>query len=282
MDRFEDALRFEGGEGAYRLLLDDRWEGQPGNVFGGFLVAVAVRAGGLVASAGAPASVACQFLRPTRTGMALDVEVTSIRRGRTNELLAVTAAQETKTVMSAQVRVVDAGSGPTFAPPRRPTPADPTSFPLATDVLRNAGLQPPNAFNQVEARQSGADGEAEFGAWWRLAPGLTYEDPYLEVARIVVTMDSAGAAVLRRLGTWGGDRQVPWGFSTLDAFVHFHHVEASDWVHTETRIMTGSGGRVCALTQAWTVDRELLATALSQLSFFELRPDWAHLRETSI
>jgi acyl-CoA thioesterase len=280
MDRFEDALRFEGGEGAYRLLIDDRWEAQPGNVFGGFLVAVAVRAAGLVASTGAPASVACQFLRPTRTGIPLDVEVMSIRRGRTNELLAVTAVQETKTVMSAQVRVVDAGSGPTYAPPRRPAPADPTSFPLLNDVLRNGGLQPANNLNQIEVRVSGPDGESDSGAWCRLAPGLTYEDPYLEAARIAVTLDTAGGAVLRRIGPPGRDRQVPWGFANLDALVHFHRVEGSDWVHTETRILTGSHGLVCAQTQAWTLDRELLATALSQLSFFALRPNWAYLRNT--
>jgi acyl-coenzyme A thioesterase PaaI-like protein len=282
MDGFADALRFEGGEGAYRLLIDDRWEAQPGNVFGGFLVAVAVRAAGLVASAGAPASVACQFLRPTRTGTPLDVEVTSITRGRTNELLAVTAVQETKTVMSAQVRGVDAGSGPTYAPRRRPAPADPTSFPLINDVLRNGGLQPPNNFNQIEARVSGPDGESDARAWWRLAPGLTYEDPYLEAARIAVTLDGAGAAVLRRLGPPRRDRRVPWGFSNLDALVHFHRVEGSDWLHTETCILTGSQGLVCAETQAWTVDREPLATALSQLRFFELRPDWGHLRETPV
>ena len=47
---FETALSLSGADGQYQLELDRTWEGQPGNVWGGFLLAVVLRAAGLTAT----------------------------------------------------------------------------------------------------------------------------------------------------------------------------------------------------------------------------------------
>ena len=81
------------------------------------VLAVAVRAAGLVATAARPLSISCQFLRPAKVGLPIEATVVSMRRGRTNELLAVTLEQAGKTVTEAHVRAVDG------ARDRRSTPS---------------------------------------------------------------------------------------------------------------------------------------------------------------
>jgi hypothetical protein len=111
---FEEALAFEGSGGHYRFHVDDRWEAQPGNLFGGFVLALVVRSAGLMSTASRPLSLACQFVRPARAGVPIEATVDSLRRGRTNELLSVTLSQADKPVTEAYVRAVDRAAGPSL------------------------------------------------------------------------------------------------------------------------------------------------------------------------
>jgi acyl-CoA thioesterase len=141
---FETSLSLSGADGQYELELDRTWEGQPGAVWGGFLLAVVLRAAGLTATVSRPVSAASQFLRPAAVGQPLDINVVSLRRGRTSELLAVSVGQAGRTVVEAQIRASEGGSGPVCEPRQPPTLVDPLSRPLAGEATRADGTEAPN------------------------------------------------------------------------------------------------------------------------------------------
>jgi acyl-CoA thioesterase len=258
------------------------WEGQAGNVFGGFLLAVLIRAAGLETSAARPLSVACHYLKPTVVGEPLDVTVQSLRRGRTNELLRVSIGQAGKPTVEALVRAADGGSGPGFAPTRRPALDDPLSRPLMADLLREHGREPSRNFEIMELRHRGPgkapEGDDDF--WCRLGPGVIYDDPFLEAARFVLGMDNQGVAVMNRFDRFWRpelEQTLEWGFANVDSLVHFHQAVGTEWLYTLTRVVTGRDGFVSAETELWSTGGDLLATAMSQIGFFPLREGWAFL-----
>jgi len=195
-----------------------------------------------------------------------------MRRGRTNELLGVTLEQTGKIITEAHVRAVDGSSGPSLVPLRHPRLVEPLSFPLTQEADRSDGSEPAKFFDQFEARDSrGPIDGCDVACWWRLGPGITYDDPWLEAARVVVSMDASGGAVVARLVADGHARKaLPWGFSNLDGLVHFHEPAATDWIFVESNVLTGSGGYVGAQSHTWSADSKLLASSITQLAFFEL------------
>jgi acyl-CoA thioesterase len=279
-DIFERSLTLEGTSGRYSLDVDEVWEGQPGNIFGGFLLGVLVRTAGLETSAAKPVSMTCQYLRPTRLGETLDISAVSMRRGRNNELLRVSIGQAGKPTVEALVRTADAESGPECTPANQPELDDPLSWPLAVDVFRQLGMAPPPLFvSAVDAHLRGPDRRVpgiDADSWWRLASRATYDDPFMEAARMLLGMDGQGMAVLRRLDRVGpAGEALDWGFSNLDSLIHFHQTAGSEWLYVLSRVMTGRDGFASVQTQTWSPEGDLLATVMSQIAFFPLREGWS-------
>ena len=92
---------------------------------------------------------------------ALDIDVVSLRRGRTSELLAVSVGQAGKRVVEAQIRTTDGGFGPVCEPQEPPTLVDPLSRPPAAAAMRAVGVEPPepSCFLSAATRQAGARAE---------------------------------------------------------------------------------------------------------------------------
>ena len=73
---------------------------------------------------------------------------------------------------------------------------DPLSFPLTKEAETADGNEPARFFNQFEARDSRRPVEdCDIACWWRLEPRITYDDPWLEGARLVLL-----ATVITQLG----------------------------------------------------------------------------------
>jgi acyl-CoA thioesterase len=262
---FEESLALTGEAGDYEVTVDHKWEAQPGTVYGGFLVGVALRAAGMVSTAAQPVSVASQFLRPAMIGKPLQIAARSVRRGRSSDLVAVSITQDAKPVLDAQVRAANAGPGPQLEPRQRPRLTDPVSLP--PDV---------SFFAHMESRQARADipsdGDADLSWWMRLGPDVVYDDAFLEAARFMLSMDSQAPAILNRIGaSWGHPgRPLPWGFRNLDMLVHIHRPQATEWVLSDSRVIVGVDGLASAQTQVWSSAGYLMATGISQVAFFEM------------
>jgi acyl-CoA thioesterase len=277
-------LALNGADGRYRLEPDATLEGQPGNIFGGVLLGIVMRAAGLAASATRPASAAVQFLRPATMSEPLDIEALSLKRGRSSELLAVSVTQAGKTVAEAQIRATDEGEGPICAPSETPPPelGDPFSLPDMWEIQSGDGRKPPGISAHWEDRTDDFEPGQRHGSFWnQLRPAVTFADPFLEAARYTLALDSGGGAVLNLLSTEVyGRSESPWGFSNLDALIHFHQPRGTEWIYTTTRVVTGSDGLASTQTQNWSSDGNLLATNMSQIAFFPLPPGWSAVRDT--
>jgi acyl-CoA thioesterase len=273
---FESSLSLEGGDGHYELLVDPTWEGQPGVVYGGFTLAVVVRAAGLESSAGRPVSLACQFLRALTPTEPVNIEVTAIRRGRASDLLQVTLTQSGKTAVVALIRTTTASSGPVCDPPHTPDLGDPASVRLALDLMREDGWERIAPFHyHVEYRQDPSRPDTDYVSWGRLGNSVVYDDPFMEGARFAFALDQQAPAILNRLGYFFGAQrsELPWGFTNLDLLVHFHRPRATDWLCSISRVIDGHDGIGSAQTQVWSRTGELVATGLSQVAFFPTTGD---------
>ena len=274
-----------GDDGAYALTVDELWEGQPGNVFGGFLVAAAVRAAGLESTMTRPVSSSCQFLRPAAFGAALDFAVVSVRRGRTSELVRVSITQQGKPVVEAQVRTALDGDGPECAARTPPISEDPRALASGWDTMRGQGIEPPRMSacwdTRFGADGGGTDDGRDSAFWASLGGDVTFADPYVEAGRWALSLDSQPGAIIRRLGAAHSAEPLPWGFSNLDSLVHFHRARGSEWILSENTVLAGGDGLVSVQSQVWSETGDLIATAMSQVAFFPLRDNWSFAREAT-
>ena len=268
---FQASLDLDGAGGHYEQVVPAAWEGQPGLVYGGFTLATVVRAAGLESATGRPASVMCQFLRPVAVEDPIRIDVTPVRRGRSSDLLHVSLIQSNRLAVDAQVRTTTATSGPEIpASPSRDLD-EPLSFRNARELYAEDGWELiPNFMNHLEARVDWETEKSDCFAWSRFAEGLVFEDPFLEAARVSFLIDQQAPAVLNHLGFLRGPRrfELPWFFTNLDLFVHFHKAHGTDWLCYISNVTGGLDGVAAARTEAWSQEGELLATAHSQIAFF--------------
>jgi acyl-CoA thioesterase len=268
---FEGSLRLDGSGGRYDLMVDPTWEGQPGVVYGGFTLAVLLRAAGCEGTSGRPASLACQFLRPLTLGEPVRIDVTALRRGRSSDLFQLSVTQSSKLAVEALVRTTTATVGPELAARPDFDLGNPGSFRLNREVQIEDGWERLQAFeDHVEIRCNWGSRDADSFSWVRLGEGLVYEEPFLEAARLALFLDQQAPAVLNRLGFMFGPRrtELPWGFTNLDMLIHFHRIPGTDWLCYLSKVNDALGGVASGQTQVWSEAGQLLATALSQVAFF--------------
>ena len=266
---FEASLDFEGADGRYRLLVPPVWEGQPRLVYGGFSLAIALRAAGHECAVGRPVSVACQFIRPLAISEPIDVDVDPIREGRSSAFVRVSLRQLGKLAVESSVRTSTAAIGPSV-PAARPDLRNPASFRRSRDLCVEAGWERIAPFeDHMEVRADYASENADNVAWTRFDVGLSYEDPFLEAARFAFHLDHGAPAILNRLGYLLGPRrtQLPWGFTNLDILMHIHRPRGTDWLCSVSHVTDGADGIGSARTQLWSREGALLATAMSQVAF---------------
>jgi acyl-CoA thioesterase len=269
---FEQSLRLEGGNGHYELVVPPMWEGQAGIVYGGFTLSCIVRVAGLESTTGRPASLACQFLRPLLIAEPLSIDVTPLRKGRSSDLLHLSVSQAGKLAVDAQLRTSAGTSGPTYRAEPPFDLGDPSSFRLNRDIEIEGGWERVPPFeDHIEIRADWASDASDGVFWSRLEPGLVYDDPYLESARISLFLDQQAPAILNHFGYlfYAPDRaELPWGFTNLDLLVHFHKTAGTDWLCYVSNVIDAVDGVGSAQTRVWSQSGELLATAVSQIAFF--------------
>lgn len=280
---FETETRPEGGDGRYAMKIPWGWEGGPGVPYGGWTVAVALRAAGLESEHERPASLAAQFLRPLSMDAPLDLGVEVLRRGRRAEFIRVAVSQHGKVGVHAFVTSTNRVEGLEYEPERGPSPLRREGLPTLGEVIRSQGGELPDGHHiehyeyLVPSDREGADivsadGKQALVGWMRFGPVVAYDDPWVEAARYCVPADTQVPAAFLRAGILGpgpgarGDR--PIRGTTLDLLVHFHRTERSTpWLWYETHVQIAHGGMASGTCNLWSEDGLLLATSMSQVAF---------------
>ncbi len=272
----EDFLCLNGSDGTYQLSVSSTWEGQPGLVFGGFTLAILLRAAGLECAAGRPVSLACQFVRPLMIETPIHIEVTALRRGRTSDLLHVSLGQSDKSAVEAMIRTTMTTTGPVVVAQPPFDLGEPTSFRRSRDILLEDGWERFSAFEDYfDIRADWDRAESDSFIWVRSPSGGADDDPFLEAARVATFLDQQAPAVLNHLGYHRGPQrlELPWGFTNLDLLVHFHKPRGTEWVCYVAKVIDALDGVASGQTQAWSRTGDLLATAHSQIAFFPAAGD---------
>jgi acyl-CoA thioesterase II len=260
--RFErdTAVRREGD----RLLatLSPAWE--VWGPFGGYVVAVALRAMGAATELRRPASFACSFLSVARFGD-VELDVKTLRRGKRSHALRVEMSQGGEPILCAQGwAVADGMDGLVHEHATMPDVLPPDRVPSFAERAPNYDEWYP-IWRSVDGKPTVWSEERRppiWHTWMRLVETPPLDDPFLEAARTAMWMDMMmwNAAV------------GPHGFPishlapSLDLGIVFHGAAPKDeWLLCDSVAPIARDGVVGCTGRLWTPGGALVASGTSTL-----------------
>jgi acyl-CoA thioesterase len=267
-----------GGHGRYRARLSPDWE--IWGPCGGYIAAVMLRAAGAHTALRRPATFACHFL-----GVAafddVDLDVTTLRATRRTESVRVSMSQGDAPVAEAIVWCVSGElDGPELRSAGMPDVAPPSASPLIQELVEPEQRPPYPFWDNFEYRpldwlspaewEERRDRKAEFRAWYRYVPTASFDDPFVEAARVAMLVDICGwPALVRALSAELDGR---WIAPNLDLAVTFHDAPVSEHLFLDAVATIATGGLAAGQGSVWSDDGRLLASGSQQLIFRSLPP----------
>jgi acyl-CoA thioesterase-2 len=252
-----------GEAGRYRARLSQEW--QVWGPLGGYVAAVALRAMGATSPLQRPASFSCLFLSVARFAE-VEIEVTTLRRGKRSEALQLHMTQEGTPVLSALGWTIAEGSQgfehEHVTPPSVPKPTELRSYAELADNY--ADWYP--VWRTIDGRPcvwTEEPGPPVWHTWMRLFETPKLDDPFLEAARTLMWMD---------LMMWNAATppHQPWPTThlapNLDLSVLFHDTAPDDeWLLCDAYAPRAKDGLVGCNGRVWSPGGRLLASGTSHL-----------------
>jgi acyl-CoA thioesterase II len=259
----EHATRVEGEQGRYRARLSKDWEIWGPN--GGYLAAIALRAAGREAQIQQPASFYCHFLSSPGFD-AVELKVSTLRRGRRAESFAVEMSQGDKPILHALVKTAADAPGYSHQHPAMPDAPHPDTLKNYEQLLSRGKLPAFSFWNNVERRPvdqniTNEPTDPTLREWTRFRPTACFEDPFVDAARALILLDTYGfPAAYRHYRSW--DYLAP----NLDTSVWFHRFSpASAWLLIDHACVVADRGLMGVSGSVWDSEGRLLATGSAQL-----------------
>lgn len=250
------------------------WDGFVPN--GGFLAAMSLRAASRSARVRTLRSVQSQFLRRGRHGE-ITFTPSVLANSSRSDVIAVTARQDGAPVLATLVRtLLESELGATQAEARAPDVPD-------ADFLRSTEqLLPPEMLTVVritsnfEARPVTWERtwpppkgrKPAYLAWCRFRPTARFDDPFVNVGRYLILLDSyVWAAVERSTGGGAGLSAVTTDLSvTVD-----DRGGDEEWLLVDVTIPVMRGGAISAAGSIWSRDGIRLAAGVINLAYLPIR-----------
>lgn len=259
-----------GGGGRYTATLSRDWEIWGPN--GGYIAAILLRAAGAHASHPRPVSLAVHFLG-SASFEEVQVETTTLRAGRRSESVRVSMRQGDRAIAEAMVwTVAERTEGPEFTHEVMPAVPAPEDLPLIQDLLpeddppfpfwRNFAFRPLDFLSREQwARRQGLDPVAR--GWMRFQPRATFDDLFLEAARVTIILDTEGwPAAARGFSELDGT----WIAPNMDVHISFHDAPAgAEDLYFELVAPVSRSGLIGATGRVWSPDGRLLGTGIQQM-----------------
>lgn len=266
MANFATDTALTGSVGRYKARLSPHWE--VWGPFGGYVAAIALRAMGMETRLTRPASISCQFLSVARFEE-VDVEVTSLRKGKRSEALCVRVTQQGLPILSATGWVVESGMhGLEHDQAVMPAVVGPELLASYADRAPNYAEWYPVWHGGIDGRptqwsENPGPGEALWRTWMRLSETPALDDPFLDAARSLMWMDLMmwNAALVPHL---------PWPIShlapNLDVTAIFHAGAADEeWLLCDSAAPVGRDGLVGCSGRVWSPSGRLIASGNASL-----------------
>lgn len=254
-----------GGNGRYDATLAEGWE--VWGPQGGYVTAVALRAAAAETTFPRPASVACHFLRPARSGP-VAIRVESLTRTRRAESIRVTLVQNDSPILEALTWTVADLAGVDHNAAVRPDvpeaddlqpweaylPGGEPPFPFWTNLDVHFASPQPNEWEQAR--------EPRVLVWERLRVRPPLDDPFVDAGRMLLAAD----AFMYPAATLGHDELFPFVAPSMDLVMSFHAAGAeSDWLLVDADSQLSEGALVAGRASVWTADGRLAASAMQQM-----------------
>ena len=264
------------GEGRYRATLDEAWE--IWGPMGGYIASVALRAIGAASPTTTPASFSCLYLGVAAFD-AVDIEVTTVKAGRTVAFHQALVTQGGRPMLTASVCSIGeaASTGPQIlehVDGDAPDVADPESLKTPAELMADRDDPgPPFPFwNNFDQRVIGFHEEwppteplePTWLSWCRFVPTATFADPWVDACRAVVMVDVQSWPAAHRPHAY---KQLPVYAPSLDLYVAFHQPPGTwgDWLRADGHSAVAEGGLMGWTGRLWGRDRRLLASGGGQL-----------------
>jgi acyl-CoA thioesterase len=274
MGDLEVDTRIEGGDGRWTATLDPGWA--IWGPCGGYIAAVLLRAAGAHSAFPRPATLSVSFLGVARFEP-VDLVAETLQAGRRSQAMRVSMTQDGRPISHATVWTVaedDGREGIAYdwtEPPEVPGPDAVPSF----DDLRPDGEPATFPFwDNMESRPIDFLGPEAWMTerplapllqnWYRLRPRATFEDPFVEAARVAMVCDLMGwPSVVRALEP---GQEMAWMAPNLDVNVTFHQPPGdSEHLLLDASSRLAGGGLIGSMGQVWAEDRRLLASSVQQM-----------------
>jgi acyl-CoA thioesterase-2 len=255
------------GEGRYSAQLSRDWE--IWGPMGGYMAAVALRAAGASSPFARPVSFFCHYLNVADFDR-IDLEVTTLRSGRTAMAQRVSVTQANRPILEANVWSVGSPEGlehDVSSPPQVPGPDElrsteefdpdrPSRFPF----WENVEMRPVQY--QAEWPPAGPL-PPEWRAWCRFRPTPTFSDPWLDSCRSLILIDVQSWPANSRHHAW----KEPHGFiaPSLDLYVAFHRpVSQESWLLVDGHAPVSEQGVFGWTGRIWALGKGLAASGAGQ------------------
>jgi acyl-CoA thioesterase len=249
------------GAGRYRTTLSPDWA--VWGPYGGYVAAIALRAGLTESRFARPASFQCHFLTVAEFGP-VELAVSSLGGGKRAESLRVDVSQKGRMVLTAMLWVVDEG----------------------LDGFRHESTRPPDVPGPDELKSFASLTGDEYAQWypiwrsiegrpvvWREPPGEPVWHCWMRLADTQIT--SATDDAIRQLfwldlPGWNATTSAhAWPFPflapNLDLTVQFHRFDPeAEWMLASGYVPLASEGLLGCVSRLWSRDGRLLATGTSK------------------
>jgi acyl-CoA thioesterase len=246
--------------GIYSASLSPDWAVWGPN--GGYLAAIALRAGMAESRLPRPASFQCHFLASGEFGP-VQLRVSSLGGGKRAESLRVDLVQGDRLLLAATCWMVDDGlKGFEHDVGDAPGVPGPGSLPSYQDRAEDYANWYP-IWRSIEGRPVKWDeppGDPVWHAWLRFT-GTPIADRSADALRQLFWLDMPAWNAICSAHPW------PYPFLTpnLDLTVQFHRfAPEADWMLAEGTVLLAGEGLVGCVSRVWTEDGRLLATGTSK------------------
>lgn len=273
MGDLEVDTRLTGGDGRWTAELSSDWA--IWGPCGGYVAAVLLRAAGAHSDFPRVATLAVNFLGVARFEQ-VDLVAETLQAGKRSQAIRVSMTQDGRPISHAVVWTIAEPDG------REGIQYDWTDWPdlpgpdglLEFDELRPDEDRPFPFWDNMEGRPIDYFSPEEWETarpvapvlqnWYRLRPRATFDDPFVEAARVAMVCDLMGwPSVVRALQP---GQEMQWMAPNLDVNVTFHQPAGdSEFLLLDAVSPLAAGGTIGSVGRVWSDDRRLLATSIQQM-----------------
>ena len=263
------------GDGRFRAMMQRDWE--IWGPMGGYVAAVALRAAGAAGAHPFPAALSCHYLGVARFEP-VDIVVETRRRGRAATSQRVEVTQDGKPVLDAMVWSAAETEGLEHDETTRPSVPYPEHLPMIDELLPEDAPRPYPFWENLQAKPVSFEPgwppsgprPAVWQQWLRFIPTATFDDPWVDAARLVILVDLPSWPSASRLHAW---RAPPFIAPTLDLNVAFHQpATAQEWLLCDGAAPLSTRGLFGWTARVWSPQGKLHASGGGQCLYRPLPP----------